>query len=229
MKNVSLVVFDIAGTTVSDKGNINECFRDAFAAEGLTVAAEDVDQVMGYRKIEAVEIIVNKYTINEGFGQYDRIQRIHDRFTEAMVNFYTNNKELTPMPFAEELFEMLNANDIRVALNTGFTRVITDAILVNLKWDQHPFIQAVICSDEVEEGRPHPFMIKELMSRLNVSDFSQVVKIGDTEVDIKEGRNAGCGMVVAVTTGSYTREQLESYHPDHIIDSLQEFPALIHI
>ncbi|MBL0884584.1 MAG: HAD hydrolase-like protein [Chitinophagaceae bacterium] len=229
MKNISLVVFDIAGTTVSDKGNINECFRDAFASEGLTVTAEDVDQVMGYRKIEAVEIIVNKYTINEGFGQYDRIQRIHDHFNNAMVAFYTNNNELTAMPFAEELFEILNSNRIKVALNTGFTREITDAILVNLKWDKHPFIQSTICSDEVDEGRPQPFMIKELMNRLDISDASQVVKIGDTEVDIKEGRNSGCGMVVAVTTGTYTREQLVQFQPDHIIDSLQEFPALIHI
>mgnify|MGYP001627374466 CR=1 FL=1 len=229
MKNIALVVFDIAGTTVFDQGNINEYFRDAFASEGLLVAPEEVDKVMGYRKIEAVEIIVNKHTPNEGFGQYDRIQRIHERFNDAMVSFYTNHKELAAMPFAEELFEILNSNGIKVALNTGFTREITDAILINLKWDKHPFIQSTICSDEVEEGRPQPFMIKELMNRLDISDASQVVKIGDTEVDIKEGRNSDCGMVVAVTTGTYTREQLEQYQPDYIIDSLQEFPALIHI
>lgn len=229
MKNVALVVLDIAGTTVLDKGNINEYFRQAFASEDLHVAPEDVDQVMGYRKMEAIEIIVNKYSMNETHGHYDRIQRIHDRFNKEMVAFYTESDDLMPLPFAEDLFEILNSNGIHVALNTGFTREITNAILTNLKWDKIPFVQSVICSDEVKEGRPHPFMIQELMRRLNVSDASQVVKIGDTEVDIKEGRNAGCGMVVAVTTGSYTREQLESYEPDHIIDSLQEFPALIHI
>lgn len=229
MKNVSLVVLDIAGTTVLDKGNINEYFREAFASEDLHVAPEDVDQVMGYRKMEAIEIIVNKYSMNEIHGHYDRIQRIHERFNKEMVAFYAESHDLTPLPFAEELFEVLNSNGILVALNTGFTRDITDAILANLKWDKIPFLQSVICSDEVEEGRPHPFMIQELMKRLNISDASQVVKIGDTEVDIKEGRNAGCGMVVAVTTGTYTREQLELYQPDYIIDSLQEFPALIHI
>jgi phosphonatase-like hydrolase len=229
MKKVSLVVLDIAGTTVSDKGNINEYFREAFASEGLNVTPEDVDQVMGYRKIEAVEIIVNKYAMNETHGQYDRIQRIHERFNKEMVAFYADSDDLVPLPFAEELFETLNANGIKVALNTGFTRDITDAILTNLKWDKNPFIQSVICSDEVEEGRPHSFMINELMKRLSISDPLEVVKIGDTEVDVREGRNAGCGMVVAVTTGSYSRKQLEQYMPDYIIDSLQEFPALIHI
>lgn len=229
MKNVSLVVLDIAGTTVLDKGNINEYFRQAFASEELHVTPEDVDQVMGYRKMEAIEIIVNKYSINEIHGQHDRILRIHERFNKEMVAFYAESHDLAPLPFAEELFEILNSNGIQVALNTGFTRDITDAILANLKWDKIPFLQSVICSDEVEKGRPHPFMIYELMKRLNISDASQVIKIGDTEVDIKEGKNAGCGMVVAVTTGSYTREQLELYQPDYIIDSLQEFPALIHI
>jgi phosphoglycolate phosphatase-like HAD superfamily hydrolase len=46
-------------------------------------------------------------------------------------------------------------------------------------------------------------------------------------VDIEEGRNAGCGIVVGVTTGAYTRDQLEAYHPDHIIDGLQELELII--
>ena len=47
-------------------------------------------------------------------------------------------------------------------------------------------------------------------------------------MDIEEGRNANCGLVVAVTTGAYTREQLQQCNPDYIIDSLQQLPALIH-
>jgi phosphoglycolate phosphatase-like HAD superfamily hydrolase len=46
-------------------------------------------------------------------------------------------------------------------------------------------------------------------------------------LDIKEGRNAGCGLVVAITTGAYTPGQLLPYHPDYIINSLLELPALI--
>ncbi len=53
-----------------------------------------------------------------------------------------------------------------------------------------------------------------------------VVKVGDTSVDVLEGQFAGCGLVVAVTTGAYTREQLVEYQPDHIIDSMQVNAAL---
>jgi phosphoglycolate phosphatase-like HAD superfamily hydrolase len=70
-------------------------------------------------------------------------------------------------------------------------------------------------------------MIRAIMSRLGINESANVVKVGDTEVDITEGRNAGCGLVVAVTTGVYTKEQLQKYQPDFIIDSLQQLPALL--
>ena len=109
MKNVSLVVLDIAGTTVSDQGNINEYFREAFASEGLLVSAEDVDQVMGYRKIEAVEMIVNKYSMDGSHGQFDRIQRIHEKFNKEMVSFFVKEEKLSPNEL-EEIMDMIRNN-----------------------------------------------------------------------------------------------------------------------
>lgn len=221
-----MVVFDIAGTTVSDKGNINDFFRDAFLNAGMTVNAADVNAVMGYRKKEAIEIIVKKY--KPGFEKdADFIDAIHEDFTRQMVNFYEKDEGLSPLPFAEKVFKELHRNKIKVALNTGFTRAITTPILKRLGWDEASFIDEVICSDEVPEGRPHPYMIQQLMQRLNISDPQDVVKVGDTQVDIQEGKNAGCWIVVGVTTGAYSRENLLKYQPDYILDSLERLPLLI--
>jgi phosphoglycolate phosphatase-like HAD superfamily hydrolase len=100
--------------------------------------------------------------------------------------------------------------------------------LHRLRWDDRsPLIDQVICSDEVALGRPHPDMIKVLMRDLDIVSPAQVLKVGDTEVDVEEGRNAACGIVVSVTTGAYTREQLLSYGPDFIIDDLQELIPVI--
>jgi phosphonatase-like hydrolase len=224
--NYKLVVFDMAGTTVRDKGNVNDAFRAAFLESGIEVAAEDVDKVMGYRKVEAIEIILKKYL--EAM-EYDaaRINLIHDAFTKKMVSFYEEDTELAALPEVLETFSILRARGIKIALNTGFTRVITDVILKRLGWDQEAMIDAVVCSDEVQEGRPHPFMIRKIMEQLGIADAAEVVKVGDTSVDVLEGQFAGCGLVVAVTTGAYTREQLLEYQPDQIIDSMQQLPALI--
>lgn len=224
--SIELVVFDMAGTTVSDKGNVNNFFRDAFSNAGMEVDPADVNTVMGYRKKDAIEIIVKKY--KPGFqDDEDFIDAIHDDFTKQMVTFYENDKTLSALPFAEKVFKELQNNKIKVALNTGFTKVITVPILERLGWDKADFIDEVICSDEVPEGRPQPYMIEKLMKDLKISAPENVAKVGDTKVDIEEGKNAGCGMVIAVTTGAYTKEQLVKYHPDHIIDSLESLPSLI--
>jgi phosphonatase-like hydrolase len=219
-----LVVFDIAGTTVIDKGNINQAFRQAFANKGLTVSKEDVDLVMGYEKMEAIQILNNKYNFNLGAVT---IAAIHASFIDEMVDFYMNDTTLQPQPYAVEIFEWLQSQHIKIALNTGFNRKITDAVLFNLKWHQHPFINAVVCSDEVAKGRPEPYMIQKIMEVLDITSNSNVIKVGDTEVDINEGRNAGCGLVIGVTTGAFKREELVSYHPDYIIDSLLELQEII--
>ncbi len=225
---IELVVFDMAGTTVADNGNINEVFRKAFANGGiLNVASADVDDVMGYRKREAIEIIVAKY--KPGLEKEKTfIDTIHDDFNKLMIAYYETCEDLVPLPFAEKVFKELHSHKIKVALNTGFSRAITTPILKRLGWDRATFIDEIICSDEVPQGRPSAFMIENLMQKLNIDSAEDVAKVGDTKVDIEEGLNAGCGMVVGITTGAYTREELLKYRPDFVIDSLEILPSLIH-
>jgi phosphonatase-like hydrolase len=226
--SIELVVFDIAGTTVSDRGDINNVFRQAFVNAGITnVDAGDINKVMGYRKKEAIKILLEKY--KPGFENDEQlIEVIHEDFSRQMIQYYETSEDLKPFPFAEKVFQDLQSNKIKVALNTGFTKAVTESILKRLHWDQASFIDHVICSDEVIEGRPYPYMIQYLMQTMNIESPESVAKVGDTKVDIEEGINAGCGIVVAVTTGAYTKDELIRCHPDFIIDSLEKLPSLIY-
>ena len=51
--------------------------------------------------------------------------------------------------------------------------------------------------------------------------FNQLIIIGDTLLDIKTARHLGA-KVISITTGSNTREELESLEPDIIIDNFQD-------
>src|SRR5215212_662533 len=97
--NIKLVVFDIAGTTVVDRGNINDAFRNAFSNVGYEVDAVDVDKVMGYRKIDAIKIILDKYNHQANNSNGHFVEIIHNDFTDSMVQFYEEDKGLKPMPF----------------------------------------------------------------------------------------------------------------------------------
>ena len=227
MSDYSLVVFDMAGTTVRDKGNVAEAFIQAFQKQGINIPTAEVNKVMGWRKKDAIRLLLDKYHPFSNGMDNELIETIHDAFISNMISFYEQDEELQPLEKAEELFAKLKANNIKVALNTGFTRAITDVILKKLRWNEGAIIDFAIASDEVPEGRPHPYMIQELMQRSGITDAGKVVKVGDTEVDVQEGRNANCGLVISVTTGAYTKEQLQQYQPDHIIDHLSELPSLI--
>ena len=220
MSNYSLVVFDIAGTTVRDKGNIAEAFIDAFKQFGISVPIEEVNKVMGWRKKDAIVLLLGKFQGKADIQSEELVEEIHTAFIQNMISFYENDEDLQPLDYAEELFQQLRANNIKVALNTGFTKDITDVILRKLNWKEGQMIDFAVCSDEVPEGRPYPYMIQELMKRSEIIDAKQVVKVGDTEVDVQEGRNADCGLVIGITTRAYSKELLEQYQPDEIIDHL---------
>lgn len=226
MGEIQLVVFDMAGTTVRDKGNVGEAFIAAFKSNGIDIPYEEVKKVMGWRKIDAVKLLLEKFQPAEKNNEA-LINKIHDAFIHNMIRHYEEDTTLSPLPYVEETFAELKGRGVKIALNTGFPRSIADTILRKLNWTAGKNIDAVIASDEVPEGRPHPYMIRSIMQQLQVTDSHAVAKVGDTEVDVQEGRRAGCGLVVGVTTGAYSRGQLEQYKPDKIIDSLAELTSLI--
>ena len=116
---------------------------------------------------------------------------------------------------------------IKVGLDTGFSRDITDVILNRVGWVHGDQIDASAASDEVPQGRPFPFMIQKIMAELGIEDPKEVIKVGDTEVDINEGHNAGCLMSIGVTSGVFSAEELIPHHPTQLIDSLSELVDLI--
>lgn len=221
---IQLAVFDIAGTTVADDNAVATAFQKAFEQHGIHIAEEEARPLMGYKKTEAVRLILQRH------GQEDtaeKVNAIHESFVNEMNDYYEYSPAVRAMPDAEAVFLRLKEKGIRIALNTGFPRVIADTILARLQWKEKGLIDEYIASDEVAAGRPSPFMIRELMQRLQVNDAAAVAKIGDTEVDVHEGRQAGCSLVVAVTTGAFTREQLVEHTPDAIVDNLSVIPELI--
>lgn len=222
--SILLAVFDIAGTTVADDNAVAAAFQKAFEQHGISITEDEVKPLMGYKKTEAIRVMLNRHKQDDST---EKVNAIHESFVNEMNDYYEYSPAVRPMPDAESVFLQLKEKGIRIALNTGFPRVIADTIVSRLQWKERGLIDDYIASDEVAAGRPGPFMIRELMRRAQVTDAAQVVKIGDTEVDVAEGRQAGCSLVVAVTTGAFTREQLEPYKPDEIVDNLSAIPYLI--
>ncbi|TCV96031.1 phosphonatase-like hydrolase [Luteibacter rhizovicinus] len=219
-----LAVFDMAGTTVHDPDLVTQALTEALGAFGCQVSAAKVRLLMGYTKPAAIRSLLSEHDFAADDAQVDAV---HADFVERMLHCYRNGNDVRPMAGAEDVFAQLRGAGIRVAVNTAFSRDIAETLIGRFGWRTRGLIDDATSADQVAEGRPAPDMIRQLMLRNGVTDPRRVVKVGDTEVDIREGRRAGCGLVIAVTTGAYGREQLEPYQPDALLDSLAELPPLL--
>ncbi len=221
-----LVVFDIAGTTLNDTANsVNDSFRGALKVHGISATQVEINAVMGYKKKTAIQTILTSLPNQESSPEL--VEQIHDSFLELINEYYRSSPDITEIEGASQLFGELKEAGIKVALDTGFSRSTTDIILERTGWLQNGLIDASKASDEVEDGRPHPFMIQALMADLNISKSSSVVKVGDTPSDLMEGENAKCGLTVGVLYGTHTRSQLKDFHHDYLIEDITELKTLI--
>ena len=111
-------------------------------------------------------------------------------------------------------------NNIKICLNTGYNKNIQKLIIDKLNLEE--MIDDYISSEDVEKSRPYPDMINELKYRNNIKNSKEIIKIGDTQNDILEGKNAGCLLNIGVLTGSNNFNNFVDVGADHIIESVAE-------
>ncbi len=219
---VQLIVFDMAGTTLHDGDAVSSCFRAALAGVGVNPTQQEINDVMGFPKPLAIRTLATAAgrTLTEA-----ELNATHADFVARMTRYYKEDPAVREIPGAAEVFAELRRRGIKIALNTGFSRAIVDVILDRLGWKSK--IDATIASDESPRGRPFPDMIFTLMKKVGVTDAASVAKVGDTPSDLEEGISAGCGLVVGVTTGAFTRAQLEANAKAKIVNSVVDVLKLI--
>lgn len=221
---IKLVVFDIAGTTLKDDADVvANNFTKALQLGGLHIENEEMNKVMGYRKIDAIKMILEEHNIEYTNEQIDQI---HQTFQD-LINEHYKTSPIEEIEGASELFKSLKSEGIKVALNTGFSRSTTNIIIDRMGWIEHDLIDMSVTSDEVEEGRPFPFMIKSIMNEFGITDSKEVAKVGDTPSDLLEGRNADCGLNIGVLYGTHTKEELEAFPHHYLIKDISEVKSLV--
>ncbi|MEP2667996.1 MAG: HAD hydrolase-like protein [Cyclobacteriaceae bacterium] len=224
--SIQLVVCDLAGTTVKDNKDVHRVLQMALREYDVHVTINDANEVMGLPKPLAIRLLLEKRKERAVKVTGELIDNIHRLFVTEMMHFYCHDDSFGEKEGVSETFRRLKENGIKVAVDTGFDREITNAILKRVEWVEQQLIDASVTSDEVPNGRPHPDLVFKAMQLTNVSDAKSVAKVGDTISDLIEGNSAGCGMVVGVTSGAFTKERLEQEKHTHLIENI---PQLLNI
>ncbi len=217
---IQLVVFDMAGTTVFEDNVVYKTVHRAIEMAGFSV---DFPTVLlhgaGKEKLQAIRDVLAE--ISGKAAPDEVVLPIFENFKQLLDEAYSHGN-FTEQPGATEIFQFLKEKNIKIVLNTGYSRQIADFLLEKLGWKNNPLIDLTITADDVKNGRPHPEMIRFSMEKMGIADPKSVVKIGDSMIDIEEGKNAGCGFSFGITTGAQTREQLLNAAPDAVLDGLLE-------
>lgn len=228
---IQMVVFDMAGTVVRDENEVEMCFLEAAENQAVVAPKEKILAMMGWSKRLVFETLLQEQLGAEAPDLQQRVDAAYGEFCRVLENHY-KTQPVAPTDGCLECFDWLRSHEVRIALTTGFYRKVTDIILRKLGWDQgldknymggeNTTIQVSITSDQVSMGRPAPYMIHKAMAMLGVIDVRQVVKVGDTPVDLEAGKNAGCGLTLGVTNGTHTAQQLSAVENDGLLGSLLE-------
>jgi phosphonatase-like hydrolase len=155
-----------------------------------------------------------------------RVLTVYKVFTSKLEEAYGATAP-APIPGVLELFEALRRAGVKVALQTGYAAPVASSIMASLGWTVGETVDALVTSDTVAASRPAPYLIFHAMEATGVTDVRRVLTAGDTPNDLAAGINAGAGFVVGVTTGSFTRSQLEAEPHTHILDSVGALPELL--
>lgn len=217
MKKIELAVFDMAGTTVNEDNVVYKTVKAALAKHGVEVSLDTVLEFgAGKEKFKAISDIL-KETKTTGVDA----NAVFEDFKEMLEEAYTN-LDVTTYDGVEELFKLLKSKDVKVVLNTGYDHKTAKSLLNKLGWVPGEQIDALITADDVVKGRPSSEMIDKAMAMFGITTSDNVLKAGDSVIDIEEGKNANCGWTVGVLTGAQTREQLATAEPSMILDSLSD-------
>lgn len=220
-ENISLVVFDMAGTTVNEDNVVYKTLRDAVNTLGHDFSLDTVLLIGGGKeKFQAVKDILAP--VYEDSGKLEADAKVAFQYFLDHLKVAYENLHVTPYPGTEELFEYLKSQGVKVVLNTGYNRNTATALVKKLNWEEGREFDLLITASDVSNSRPAPDMIVLAMEKSGITNAAQVAKIGDSIIDIEEGKAAGCGLTLGITTGAQTRAQIETAAPDLIIDGLLE-------
>ncbi len=212
-----LVIFDLDGTLINTIADLGACTN--YALQKLGYPTHDIESYK-FRVGNGINNLFRR-ALPEGENTDENVLRVRREF----IPYYNaHNTDLSrPYPGMVSLLEELQAQGIHIAVASNKYQEATTKIIGEL----YPSIRfsAVLGQREGINIKPDPQIVFDILKIVGV-DKTEVIYVGDSGVDMQTGYNAGvetCG----VTWGFRPRSELEPFHPQHIVDSVEELRQII--
>lgn len=218
MMKIEGVIFDWAGTTV-DFGCFApvNVFIDIFKNVGIDVTIEEARAPMGLLKIDHIREMLSMPRISalweEKFGRAFTEQDVEDLYANFETSLMSSLKEYTdPIPEVVETIERLRSRGLKIGSTTGYTETMIAVVMSNAAKKGYRPDFHMTADGTNSFGRPYPYMIYRNMEALALSAPWNVVKVGDTVLDLKEAIHAAVWSVGIIIGSSEMGLRLEEFN-----------------
>jgi len=204
---IPAVFLDWAGTAV-DHGSIApvKALENIFHQFGIAAPEPLIRRYMGLAKKDHIRKLLEESEVRDQWTALHQ-EPPHERDVDAMyANFEPQMMEVlagyaTVIAGVEATVEAMRAQGMKIAGTTGYTRPMLDR-LEALAAKQGYRTDRSLAPEDAGGGRPFPWMCYRLAMDLHIYPLFACVKIGDTESDIAEGRNAGMWTIGVTRSGN---------------------------
>jgi len=207
-RQFDLIAFDWDGTLFDSTALITRCIQLAVADVGGTVPTNrDASYVIGMGLMQALahaapDVPAEKYPLLGERYKHHYTQHQHDLSLFEGV-----------LPLLAELKERQHWLTVATGKSrSGLNEALRSVELVGV-------FDGSRTADETA-GKPHPMMLRELMSEFGV-DPARTLMIGDTTHDLQMALNAGC-VSLGVSYGAHEPDAFHALNPRHVAHSVQE-------
>lgn len=207
MRKIEAIILDWSGTII-DYGCIatEENYREIFQEFGIELTTKEIRAKMGIEKVDHIRAILESDRVSElwfkntGMEPNEGDVRELNRRFESKI-FEKVEKYSDPKEYVKQTLETIRESGIRIGSTTSYSTEVME-FLTKIVAKKGVMVDCWINSDQVKgQGRPNPFMIFKNMEKMGIGSVRNVIKVGDTVSDIKEGINAGV-ITVGVVDGS---------------------------
>jgi len=201
-----IAVFDVEGTLVDCVPAVLESWRETLQEAGYSFSHRDLQPYSGMDGAWMLEQLLPQ----EREATRKRLLELQgERYRNAFI------ERARPFPQVRDLFETLKTAGVTIGIAT--TCKSDEFAIYEKKLQVRDLVDAVVCGESAQHGKPDPGLFRQSLHRLQVADPSSAIAVGDTPFDALAARAANV-RAVGVLTGGFSGESLLDAGCEFIFD-----------
>lgn len=203
-------VFDVDGTIIDSNEYIGQAYQSVCAKYGICPTEAQVRSTIG-KPVDVTYGILAPHL--------DSSQLVEEHFRHHDLNRHL----LRSFPETVPTLDALTEQGLKLGVFTGADG---EAIRNLTHFGLLEYFGSIAYHGRYSQPKPDPEGLELCLNELEVEPANSFY-IGDGINDVLAGRAAGVGLVIGITHGFGTAEDLEAGGADYIIDSLVDLPGLV--